>query len=118
MEVMTWDSQASFRRRELAGLLPHHRWTEHRRCGNRRLNEALRYIVGIDRRDQAVATLAIGQHRRSPSIATDDLLRRNALSAEGMIIEFLRGLRDRAKQGGSSGNQEGKHGGFNRVSRG
>jgi hypothetical protein len=35
-----------------------------------------------------------------------------------MIVELLRWLRDRAKQDGSSGNQEGKHGGFNRISRG
>jgi hypothetical protein len=35
-----------------------------------------------------------------------------------MIVELLRWLRDRGQQGGGSGNQEGKHGGFNRISRG
>ena len=99
-------------------MLPHHRWTKHRGGRNRRLNKALRYIIGINWRDQAVATLSIREHRRSPSISTDDLLRRNSLSAKRMIIELLRWLRDRAEQGGSSGNQEGKHGGVNHICRG
>jgi hypothetical protein len=76
--------------------------SEDRGSRNRGLNKALGDELRIDRSNQTVASLSVGQHWRSPSIPANNLLGENPLSAKRMIVKFGFGLRDCAEKGAAS----------------